>query len=73
MIFVRLRAAGAAYVARTSTYDKGLVEGLEAAMAFDGFSLVDIWGICPGRYTRGNKITPKKEKIQRDRQAPGFR
>ena len=53
-------AAGAAYVARTSTYDKGLVEGLEAAMAFDGFSLVDIWGICPGRYTRGNKITPKK-------------
>ena len=52
-------AAGAAYVERMSTYDKGLVEGLEAAMAFDGFSLVDIWGICPGRYTRRNKITPK--------------
>lgn len=52
-------AAGAAYVARTSTYDKDLVEGLEMAMAFDGFSLVDIWGICPGRYTRRNKITPK--------------
>lgn len=52
-------AAGAAYVDRISTYDKGLVEGLEAAMAFDGFSLVDIWGICPGRYTRRNKITPK--------------
>lgn len=52
-------AAGAAYVARTSTYDKGLVERLETAMAFDGFSLVDIWGICPGRYTRRNKITPQ--------------
>jgi 2-oxoglutarate/2-oxoacid ferredoxin oxidoreductase subunit beta len=52
-------AAGAAYVARTSTYDKGLVADLEMAMAFDGFSLVDIWGICPGRYTRRNKITPK--------------
>jgi pyruvate/2-oxoacid:ferredoxin oxidoreductase beta subunit/Pyruvate/2-oxoacid:ferredoxin oxidoreductase gamma subunit len=52
-------AAGAPYVARISTYDKELVEGLEAAMAFDGFSLVDIWGICPGRYTRRNKITPK--------------
>lgn len=52
-------AAGAPYVARLSTYDKGLVEGLEAAMAFDGFSLIDIWGICPGRYTRRNKITPK--------------
>lgn len=52
-------AAGAPYVDRISTYDKGLVESLEAAMAFDGFSLVDIWGICPGRYTRRNKITPK--------------
>lgn len=53
-------AAGAPYVFRTSTYDKGLVESLEAAMSFDGFSLLDIWGICPGRYTRGNKITPNK-------------
>lgn len=52
-------AAGAPYVARISTYDKELVGSLEAAMAFDGFSLVDIWGICPGRYTRRNKITPK--------------
>ncbi len=52
-------AAGAAYVTRTSTYDKELVADLQAAMAFDGFSLVDIWGICPGRYTRRNKITPK--------------
>ncbi len=60
-------AAGAAYVARTSTYDKGLVEGLEAAMAFDGFSLVDIWGICPGRYTRGNKITPKTIETDLDK------
>ncbi len=53
-------AAGAAYVDRISTYDKGLVEGLEAALAYDGFSLLDIWGICPGRYTRRNKITPQK-------------
>jgi len=52
-------AAGAPYVERISTYDKELVERLEAALSFDGFSLVDIWGICPGRYTRRNKITPK--------------
>jgi len=52
-------AAGAPYVVRTSTYDKDLVEDLEAAMAFDGFALLDIWGICPGRYTRRNKISPK--------------
>jgi len=52
-------AAGAGYVSRASTYDKGLVETLKEAVVFDGFSLVDIWGICPGRYTRRNKITPK--------------
>ena len=46
-------AAGAPYVARISTYDKGLVESLEAGMVFDGFSMVDIWGICPGRYNPG--------------------
>jgi len=52
-------AAGAGYVSRISTYDTSLVEELKAAIAFDGFSLVDIWGICPGRYTRRNKLTPK--------------
>jgi 2-oxoglutarate ferredoxin oxidoreductase subunit beta len=57
-------AAGTAYVSRVSTYDKGIVEELKAAISFDGFSLVDIWGICPGRYTRLNKLTPKN--IQAD-------
>jgi 2-oxoglutarate ferredoxin oxidoreductase subunit beta len=52
-------AAGAPYVSRVSTYDKGLVDELKTAIAFEGFSLVDIWGICPGRYTRRNKLTPK--------------
>lgn len=52
-------AAGAAWVARASTYQKDLGETLKAAIAFDGFSLVDIWGICPGRYTRRNQLTPK--------------
>lgn len=52
-------AAGAGYVSRASTYDNGLVEKLKEAITFDGFSLVDIWGICPGRYTRLNKLTPK--------------
>lgn len=52
-------SAGAAMVSRASTYQKDLPETLKAAIAFDGFSLVDIWGICPGRYTRRNKLTPK--------------
>ncbi|GBC61470.1 2-oxoglutarate synthase [Desulfonema ishimotonii] len=50
--------AGAGYVTRVSTYQKDLPARLEKAMAFDGFSLVDIWGMCPGRYTRRNKLTP---------------
>ncbi len=52
-------AAGAACVARISAYDKNLVAALTTAIEFDGFSLVDIWGICPGRYTRRNQLTPK--------------
>jgi 2-oxoglutarate ferredoxin oxidoreductase subunit beta len=52
-------AAGAAMVSRVSTYQQDLAEILKAAIAFDGFSLVDIWGVCPGRYTRRNKLTPK--------------
>ena len=52
-------AAGAGSVVRVSTYDKALSDRLEEAIRFDGFSVVDIWGICPGRYTRNNKLTPK--------------
>jgi Pyruvate/2-oxoacid:ferredoxin oxidoreductase gamma subunit len=47
-------------VSRVSTYQKDLVEVLKSAIAFDGFSLVDIWGICPGRYTRRNKLMPNE-------------
>jgi len=52
-------AAGAGFVSRASTYDKNLVVRLKEAITVNGFSLVDIWGICPGRYTRRNKLTPK--------------
>lgn len=51
--------AGAGWVARASTYQKDLASVLQAAIAFKGFSLVDVWGICPGRHARHNKITPK--------------
>ncbi len=52
-------AAGAPWVGRASTYDDALVAELKAAIAFEGFSLLDIWGLCPGRYTRKNKLNPK--------------
>ncbi len=53
------RSAGASYVTRCSSYRKNLPEVLEAALRFEGFSLVDMWGLCPGRYTKKNKLTPQ--------------
>ena len=52
-------SAGAPYVKRFSTYAKNLVEEIESAIRFDGFSILDIWGICPGRFTKRNRLTPK--------------
>ena len=52
-------AAGAPYVHRTSSYSSVLADEIAAAIEFNGFSLVDMWGMCPGRYTKRNKLTPK--------------
>lgn len=52
-------SAGAAYVRRCSSYAKDLAEEIENAIRFEGFSIIDIWGICPGRYTKRNKMTPQ--------------
>ncbi len=51
-------SAGAGYVYRCSAYCQNLSAILESAIRFDGFSVVDMWGICTGRYTRNNKLTP---------------
>jgi 2-oxoglutarate ferredoxin oxidoreductase subunit beta len=52
-------AAGAPHVTRSSSYAPDLVDEMAAAIAFNGFSIIDIWGLCPGRYTKRNKLTPK--------------
>jgi len=52
-------SAGVAYVRRCSSYAKDLAEEIENAVRFEGFSVIDIWGICPGRYTKRNKLTPQ--------------
>ncbi len=54
-----MRAAGASYVTRISAYQRNLSTEMENAIRFNGFSTLDIWGICPGRYTRRNKTTFK--------------
>ena len=54
-----LEAAGAPYLQRISAYNKSLARSITAAMGYDGFSALDIWGGCPGRYMKRNKISPK--------------
>ena len=36
---------------------KELAEQLAAAIRYPGFALMDIWGLCPGRYTKRNRVT----------------
>ncbi len=62
--------AGAEYVARASTYQKDLPEQIEAAIRFQGFSVMDVWGICPGRFTKRNKLTPKTIQASLDEMPP---
>jgi len=54
-----MQAAGAAYVSRVSAYQKDLADKMQQAIQYDGFAALDIWGICPGRYTRRNPMTFK--------------
>ena len=53
------RSAGAPYVHRCSGYNKNLARKIQDAIEYDGFAVMDIWGICPGRYTKQNRLTPK--------------
>jgi len=62
-----MRAAGAAYVRRVSAYQNDLATEMKQAIRFNGFSAMDIWGICPGRYTRRNKTTFKTIQSSIDR------
>jgi 2-oxoglutarate ferredoxin oxidoreductase subunit beta len=52
-------AAGAPFVARTSVYHKDRTDLIARAIAFEGFSLVDLWGLCTGRYTKRNPMSAK--------------
>ncbi len=53
-------AAGAPYVDRVMATDKTIANQIAMAISYPGFSLVDIWGICPGRYLKRNQVTLAK-------------
>lgn len=52
-------SAGATYATRCSAYRKDLAEEIERAIRHKGFSVIDIWGVCTGRYLKQNKLTPQ--------------
>ena len=53
------RSAGAPYVRRCSGFQKNLAAEIQSAIAYEGFAVMDIWGICPGRYTKKNRLSTK--------------
>ena len=48
---------GASFVARTTSFDKGLSDLLGEAIRNDGFSLVDIWELCTAYYVPNNRYS----------------
>lgn len=47
-------AAGAPWVGQASSGDAALADLLRQALCYDGFSLLEIRGLCTGRYTKRN-------------------
>lgn len=48
-------AAGAPWVDRLLAGDGNLAQRLALAISYDGFALLDIRGICPGRFSKNNR------------------
>ncbi len=53
------KSAGATYVSKCSGLDPALPEELAKAIHHEGFSIVETLGMCTGRYTKKNSLTPK--------------
>ena len=53
------RSAGATYVDRCSGFDPDLPEKIAKAISHKGFSIIETLGMCTGRYTKKNQLTPK--------------
>jgi 2-oxoglutarate ferredoxin oxidoreductase subunit beta len=53
------KSAGASYVSKCSGHDTALADELGKAILHKGFSVVETLGMCTGRYTKRNQLTPK--------------
>ncbi len=61
------KSAGATHISRCSGHDSSLADVIADAITHNGFSIVETLGMCTGRYTKKNKLTPAviDEMIQR--------
>ncbi|MDZ7667275.1 MAG: thiamine pyrophosphate-dependent enzyme [Desulfotignum sp.] len=67
-----MESAGATYISRISGHDEGLSDELVSAMQHKGFSVVETLGLCTGRYTKRNQLTPKViDQMIEQRPSPG--
>ncbi|WP_299979220.1 thiamine pyrophosphate-dependent enzyme [Desulfobacula sp.] len=53
------QSAGATYIDRCSGHDESLPGKIAAAIEHKGFSIIETLGMCTGRYTKKNQLTPK--------------
>jgi 2-oxoglutarate ferredoxin oxidoreductase subunit beta len=51
-------AGGASYAARSAATRKDLSGVIQQAISHPGFSILEIQGLCTGRYTRHNRLPP---------------
>ncbi len=51
------RAAGAVFTKKVMATDSELKLEIARAVEFSGFSILDIWGLCPGRHLKRNPKT----------------
>ena len=47
------------FLANSSEKIRLIARKIQQAIEYEGFAVMDIWGICPGRYTKKNRLTPK--------------
>ncbi|MBF0378683.1 MAG: 2-oxoacid:acceptor oxidoreductase family protein [Desulfamplus sp.] len=61
------KSGGATWISRCSGHDSSLPDILCEAIKHKGFSIVETLGLCTGRYTKRNQLTPKviDEMIER--------
>ena len=67
------KSAGATFVARCSGLNRELSNHIVRGISHNGFAVVETLGICTGRYTKNNRLTPAMlEKLNADMSpAPG--